>query len=82
MLTFVYICIIINTKTNKMKIDKMYNRHHYETLNRDAYWDRKFGKFTNSQQLYIIKLIESIENKSVRDIAHLEYFKRKTIVYE
>ena len=65
----------------------MYNRHHYkklkvshqhlyETLNRDAYWDRKFGKFTNSQQLYIIKLIESIENKSVRDIAHLEYFKR------
>ena len=55
----------------------MNNRHHYETLNPDAFWDRKFGKFTNTQLLYIIKLIESIENKSVRDITHLEYFKRK-----
>lgn len=57
-----------------------FNRHHYETLNPDAYWDRMLGPLTAQM---IKEKINQIEKKgeeiTVREVTVLEYLKRKLL---
>tara|TARA_R110002020_G_scaffold116989_3_gene267692 strand:- start:1772 stop:1945 length:174 start_codon:yes stop_codon:yes gene_type:complete len=55
-----------------------FNSHHYETLNPDAYWDRKLGPLTKQMVKEKINEIEKKgENITVREVTILEYLKRK-----
>jgi hypothetical protein len=55
-----------------------FNSHHYETLNPDAYWDRKFNHLTPDEiKLKITEIEKKGEDVTVREVTILEYLKRK-----
>jgi hypothetical protein len=55
-----------------------FNSHHYETLNPDAYWDRKFSHLTPDEiKLKITEIEKKGEDVTVREVTILEYLKRK-----
>jgi len=57
-----------------------FNSHHYETLNPDAYWDRKFSHLTSDELKQKITEIENKgDEKTCRDMTVLDYLKRKLI---
>ncbi len=71
-------CLFNNVNLNVRYIIMYFNSHHYETLNPDAYWDRKFSHLTPDEiKLKITEIEKKGEDVTVREVTILEYLKRK-----